>query len=60
MCPCVTISGTIFNDAQFTLLFAHCSLPAECPWRLVLMTLLQFAEKFSNRRAANTVRSHLD
>ena len=36
--------GTIFSDAQFAPLFAPCGQPAECPWRLALVSLLQFAE----------------
>jgi hypothetical protein len=52
--------GTIFSDAQFAPLFAHCGQPAECPWRLALVTLLQFAENLSDRRAAEAVRSRID
>ena len=52
--------GTIFTDAQFTPLFAHRGQPAECPWRLALVTLLQFAENLSDRRAADAVRSRID
>ncbi|WP_262032552.1 IS1182 family transposase [Microvirga sp. Mcv34] len=52
--------GTIFTDAQFAPLFAHCGQPAECPWRLALVTLLQFAENLSDRRAADAVRSRID
>jgi len=52
--------GTIFTDAQFAPLFAHCGQPAECPWRLALVTLLQFAENLSDRRTAEAVRSRID
>ncbi|GEO17362.1 hypothetical protein MAE02_50580 [Microvirga aerophila] len=52
--------GTIFTDAQFAPLFAHRGQLAECPWRLALVTLLQFAENLSNRRAADAVRSRID
>jgi transposase len=52
--------GTIFTDAQFAPLFAHRGQPAECPWRLALVTLLQFAENLSDRRAADAVRSRID
>jgi transposase len=52
--------GTIFTDAQFAPLFAPCGQPAECPWRLALVTLLQFAENLSDRRAAEAVRSRID
>src|SRR4051794_23637016 len=52
--------GTIFTDAQFAPLFAPCGQPAECPWRLALVTLLQFAENLSDRRAADAVRGRID
>jgi transposase len=52
--------GTIFTDAQFAPLFASCGQPAECPWRLALVTLLQFAENLSDRRAADAVRGRID
>ena len=51
---------TIFTDAQFAPLFAPCGQPAECPWRLARVTLLQFAEKLSDRRAAEAVRGRID
>jgi transposase len=52
--------GPIFNDAQFAPLFASCGQPAACPWRLALVTLLQFAENLSDRRAADAVRGRID
>src|ERR671913_1552543 len=52
--------GTIFSDAQFASLFAPCGQPAECPWRLAVVSLLQFAEGLSDRRAADAVRSRID
>jgi transposase len=52
--------GTIFTDTQFAPLSAHRGQPAECPWRLALVTLLQFAENLSDRRAADAVRSRID
>jgi transposase len=41
--------GRIFSDAQFAPLFASCGQPAECPWRLALVTLLQFGENLAGR-----------
>ena len=34
--------------------------PAEAPWRLALITVLQFAEGLSDRAAADAVRSRID
>ncbi len=52
--------GTIFSDAQFAPLFPSRGQPAETPWRLALVTVLQFAENLSDRRAAEAVRGRID
>jgi len=52
--------GPIFADQQFAALFPSHGQPAEAPWRLALVTLMQFAENLSDRRAADAVRSRID
>ncbi len=52
--------GTLFEDQQFTDLYPPQGQPAEAPWRLALVTVLQFAEGMSNRQAADAVRSRID
>src|ERR671912_538570 len=52
--------GTVFSDAQFAPLFPSRGQPAEVPWRLALVTVLQFAENLSDRRAAEAVRGRID
>ena len=52
--------GTIYQDQAFASLFPNCGQPAEAPWRLVLVCLLQFAEGLSHQQAANAVRGRLD
>lgn len=52
--------GPIYTDIQFAGLFAHVGHPAACPWRLALITLLQFSENLSDRRAADAVRARID
>ena len=52
--------GTIYKDESFTQLFAHCGQPAEAPWRLLLVCLMQFAEGLSDQQAAEAVRGRLD
>ena len=47
--------GPVFADQQFAALFPRHGQPAEAPWRLALVTLLQFAESLSDRRAADAV-----
>ncbi len=51
--------GTVFSDAQFAPLFPSRGQPAEVPWRLALVTVLQFAENLSDRRAAEAVRGRI-
>ncbi|WP_244492094.1 transposase [Methylobacterium sp. Leaf361] len=41
-------------------MFARVGQPAACPWRLALITLLQFSEHPSDRRAADAVRARID
>ena len=52
--------GTVFTDEQFAPLFPSYGQPAEAPWRLAMVTLLQFAENLSDRRAADAARSRID
>jgi transposase len=50
----------LFTDDAFLALFPRHGQPALPPWRLALVTLLQFAEGLSDRQAANAVRSRID
>ena len=52
--------GPIFTDEQFADLFAVRGRPAEAPWRLALVTVLQYVENLSDRQAADAVRGHID
>src|SRR5262245_25689176 len=52
--------GVIYQDQAFASLFAVVGQPAIAPWRLALVTLLQFAEGLTDRQAADAVRSRLD
>jgi transposase len=47
--------GTIYADETFASLFPTHGQPAEAPWRLALVTVLQFAEGLSDRQAAEAV-----
>ncbi len=51
---------TLFTDDAFLALFPTHGHPALPPWRLALVTLLQFAEGLSDRQAAEAVRSRID
>src|SRR5437667_6484911 len=52
--------GTIYQDEQFSALFSKEGQPALAPWRLALVSILQFVEGLNDRQAANMVRSRID
>ncbi len=52
--------GTIFQDEQFQELYPRRGQPAETPWRLALITLMQFREDLTDRQAAEAVRTRVD
>lgn len=52
--------GTIYADESFAGLFSITGQPAEAPWRLALVTIMQFAEGLSDRQAADAVRGRID
>jgi transposase len=52
--------GTIFEDDEFTDLFPRKGQPAEAPWRLALVCLVQYMEELTDRQAADAVRSRMD
>jgi transposase len=52
--------GSIYQDELFVDLFPTRGQPAEAPWRLALVTILQFAEGLSDRQAAQAVRRCID
>lgn len=61
--PCMTLRdhlGTTFSDEQFADLFPKDGQPALAPWKLALVTVLQFGENLSDRQAAESVRARID
>ena len=50
----------LYQDQDFADLFATRGQAAECPWRLAVVTILQFLEGLTDRQAADAVRSRLD
>ena len=60
--PCLRLRdelGPIYDDGRFASLFPTHGRPAEAPWRLALVSVLQFAEGLSDRQAADAVRDRL-
>jgi len=52
--------GTIYQDQAFATLFPQNGRAVEAPWRLALMTVLQFMEELPDRQAADAVRGRID
>jgi transposase len=52
--------GTIFEDEDFLELFPELGQPALSPWRLALVTIMQFRENLTDWQAAEAVRSRID
>ena len=52
--------GPIYEDGLFVELYSAEGQPALNPWRLALVTVMQFAEDLTDREAAEAVRSRID
>ncbi len=55
--PCLLLRdrlGVMFDDIGFADLYPKRGQPAYAPWRLALVTLLQFREGLSDRQAAGS------
>ena len=52
--------GAVFDDAGFAGLYSALGQPGYAPWRLALVTLMQFREGLSDRQAADAVRGRID
>ena len=60
---CLTMANTLsefINDDTFSELYAVKGQPGISPWRLALVTILQFVEGLRDRQAADAVRSRID
>ena len=52
--------GVFFKDEDFAELYPQCGQLALSPWRLALITVMQYVDKLSERQAAQAVRSRID
>jgi len=60
---CMTLADELddyLSDEDFKALFPAKGQPGESPWRLALVTILQFVEGLTDRQAADAVRSRID
>ena len=51
---------SIYTDAMFADLFPKRGRPAEAPWRLAVVSVLQTIEHLTDRQAAEGVRARID
>ncbi|MEO1006249.1 MAG: transposase, partial [Cyanobacteria bacterium J06638_38] len=52
--------GSIYVDEDFADLFSVKGQPAQSPWRLALICVMQYMENLSDRQAADAVRGRID
>jgi transposase len=52
--------STLYQDEDFRDLYPTRGQPGLAPWRLALVTVLQFLEHLSDRQAADAVRARID
>jgi transposase len=52
--------GPIFEDEDFINLYPNIGQPTLAPWRLALVTIVQFRENLSDRQVAEAVRGRID
>ncbi len=52
--------GVFYADQDFIALFSPKGQPAFSPWRLALITVMQYVEGLTDRQAADAVRGRLD
>ena len=52
--------GRIYEDGMFAELYSTEGQPALSPWRLAMVTIMQFAEDLTDRQAAEAVRGRID
>jgi transposase len=52
--------GELYQDEQFVKLYSAQGQPGYAPWRLAMVTVLQYTENLTDRQAANAVRERID
>jgi transposase len=52
--------GELYQDEHFASLYPAKGQPAYEPWRLAIITVLQYGEGLTDRQAANAVRERID
>src|SRR5690349_673836 len=58
--PKGALATRLRDEADFRALYPRRGQPGLAPWRLALVTVLQFLEQLSDRQAADAVRARID
>lgn len=52
--------GAIYNDEQFSSLYPKTGQLAEQPWRLAVVSIIQYMENYTDRQAAEAMKTRID
>ena len=52
--------GAIYTDEQFASVYANVGQLAEQPWRLAVMSIIQYMENYTDRQVAEAVKTRID
>lgn len=52
--------GTVYTDEQFAALYPQGGQLAEQPWRIALVLVMQYLENYTDRQAAEAMRTRID
>lgn len=52
--------GAIYEDEQFASLYPNVGQLAEQPWRLAIMSIVQYMENYTDRQAAEALKTRID
>ena len=52
--------GTVYTDEQFAALYPQGGQFAEQPWRIALLLVMQYMENYTDRQAAEAMRTRID
>jgi transposase len=52
--------GAIYHDEQFTSLYSNVGQLAEQPWRLAVMSIIQYMENYTDRQVAEALKTRID
>ena|SRR5437868_4695602 len=52
--------GTVYTDEQFAAVYPQGGQEASQPWRIALLLVMQYMENYTDRQAAEAMRTRID